>query len=199
MKQSDGILQSLFRFLQKYLVVIVIAAAALLVALYFIRLTVFRLNRPALSVAILTDDPSRIDCGKLENELFDYIGLTKEKDLLTVTAYDPAVPQTEQILITQMRAHAVDLVIAEQSVFMVYADKQCFGSLKDLLPTDWPDGSYKWVPNTYPAYGLRLPHTSKIGIPERDRGSAVHSAYAAGIAISSEHKDNAARALRYFL
>ena len=185
--------------LRRHLFLIIFVAAAAVAAFFIVRSMTSRTQTPDLSVVILTNQTSAIDSDMLEQEFRETTGLTSESDTVTVTVYTPEDPGTQKIVLGRMREHTVDLLIAEREAFMSYADKKCFGSLKDLLPTDWPDGHYTWVPDSYPAYGLRLKDTTKLGLPFRDRGSAIRQTYTAGIALSSEHKENAARAMLFLL
>ena len=149
-----------------------------------------RRKATVFTIAILASDPDRIDCGALEEQFTETAGTEDHPLTVSVTAYDPAEKENDQKLLADLRSHIVDLLIAEETVFTVFADRQCFGSLKDVLPADWPKGYYRWVPNGYPAYGIRIPDSGRIGMPDEKRYQ-----YVAGISIASEHKEAAARVL----
>lgn len=170
--------------------VILVAAAGIAILMLVAGVILSHRKATVFTIAILASDPDRIDCGALEEQFTETAGTEDHPLTVSVTAYDPAEKENDQKLLADLRSHIVDLLIAEETVFTVFADRQCFGSLKDVLPADWPKGYYRWVPNGYPAYGIRIPDSGRIGMPDEKRYQ-----YVAGISIASEHKEAAARVL----
>ena len=79
---------------------------------------------PVLSLIILSSS-SQIDTGTMEDSLYNGLKLDPSKEIVSVSLYNPSVPQTEQLLITEIRAHSADLIIGREDILAPYIQKEC--------------------------------------------------------------------------
>lgn len=99
--------------------------AVCLILLYILHVTVFHRRTPGLTVAILTGQDARPDTDAVEKKLRGALSFA-DNQMVLISVYPPNAVQTEQMVITQMRAHALDLLVADEETFHDYQKKDCF-------------------------------------------------------------------------
>ncbi len=154
--------------IRKNLPAMLLAAALVVLVFRILYVTVIHRKVPALSAAVLGDAFS-IDCGQLEERMRTELGILSDLNIVSATAYNPESPLTEQILITEIRAHAADLIFGDRSSLLRLASKECLADLSE-------------DPDSVPVFMVPV-----TGIPEI--GEDTDRPLLCGIAVTSDHRE----------
>ena len=119
------------RFITQNFSTIVICTIILMIIGYFIKVIGFDRKEVVLSVLIL-DETENLDIDMLKTEWKESLNITSEKEDIMIMIHNTEIAQSEDILLTKLRARTIDILIAEEELFEKYEESDFFR--KENLP-----------------------------------------------------------------
>lgn len=191
-----------------YRIQIILALLCVLIIGYFVKVIGFDRKKIVLSVLILNDN-EEFDIGGLEEELKDYLGITDPKQDITFSFLRTDIEQNQAIILTRLRARAIDLILSDQDTFAAYAQNGFYMELENAVDSaalsEWEEELEQGAIVTLDEqgkileegerrdYGLCLAGNRKyIQLGGRAETPVL------GIAVNTLHSDYAAKAAEYF-
>ena len=107
------------RFTTQNFSTIVICTIILMIIGYFIKVIGFDRKEVVLSVLIL-DETENLDIDMLKTEWKESLNITSEKEDIMIMIHNTEIAQSEDILLTKLRARTIDILIAEEELFEKY-------------------------------------------------------------------------------
>lgn len=127
--------QKIRQFIDYYLVQTIAILLAVSMIIYFVKTIAFDRKDVILSVMILNDNED-MDIDLLEEELKGYLGVTSEKQDITFSFLRTDVAQNEAIILTRLRAKAVDIIISDEETFQKYVSNGIYAELSGVVDDD---------------------------------------------------------------
>lgn len=172
---------------------------------YFVKAICFDRKEIVLSVMILNDNED-MDIDTLETELKDYLGTVDSKQDITFSFLRTDIEQNQAIILTRLRARAVDLIIADEPTFSEYVQNGIYKELEiGVQEEDWANWEKGNIINTdesgnIESIGETLVYGYKLGENQLYlRLGGQQGEPVIGIAINTMHGENAKKAIKYFM
>lgn len=191
-----------------YLVYLILGIVCTLVVAYFVKAICFDRKEIVLSVLILNDN-EEFDIDTLEEELKTYLGITSPKQDITFSFLRTDLEQNQAIILTRLRARAVDLILSDPDTFAANVQNGFYMEMEEALDAGLllkcgealEQGRIVTLDEQGEAvgegenrkYGLSLAGNSKY----RQLGGSQETPVL-GIAVNTMHGDTGAKVIRYF-
>lgn len=194
------------QFLDYYVMYVVVAVVLLGTVGYFVKSVILDRKEVALSVMVINDS-MELDIARLEVDLGEVLGIQPDKKEISVTVLNNESPEDTAVIMTRLRARAVDLIIADPETFTAYAENSIYADLTDTLSGNSREhleiDFVKEKENLYDdtgevtGQGAEKPYGLDISSGGYGDYNSMLSEPVAGITINAEHTKAAAEALEW--
>lgn len=121
-------------FMDYYFKITVVILIILCMVLSFVKTVFFDKTETKLSVIVINDSSMEFDQETMEEELRQRMGWTEENQEISFTFLTTGSYENEVVLVTRLRAEAVDMIISDRGTFDQYVKNGFFDEAEKYIP-----------------------------------------------------------------